>query len=473
MTAQAITSTPSFSQFNPAKIKWQAQLVGDLFHRFDYSLGAHEILLSGAVGSGKSLPAAHCALRHLLTYSKSRVVLARRAMPDLRDTIFAKVCEHLEGTVKTDGTQFKEGRDYGITWNNCKIWFCNGSEIISRSWADKNYKKLGSVEASAIVVEELTENDGDDETAIKYLRMRVGRLPHVPQQWIIYCTNPDAPSHFAYDYFQIGQRQGGQTEGLSPTRHVYFSLTEQNPYLPPWYISQLKQDLDPKMARRMLMGEWLEITKDVIYYAYSKAENYINADYVVKREYPIGVAFDFNIADGKPLSACLFQYVDGVFHFYAECVVEGLRTLDICEEMAARGLLDHDTEYLIYGDATGARRDTRSKVSDYDLIMGFMQNYAGGKMRVRKLVPLSNPPIRDRHNKVNAYCCNAAGERRLFVYKGAPMLDKGLRLTALKKGGSYIEDDSAAYQHVTTAAGYGLVSTLVHANRTPQRSREL
>lgn len=200
-------STPSFSEFNPYLIPWQGRLIDDLFYNFDYSLGVHEVLLSGSVGSGKSLPAAHCAVRHLLTYSRARCVLGRRAMPDLRDTIFTKICEHLDGTVKPDGTVFREGRDYGVSRHNCRIWFANGSEIISRSWADTNHKKLGSIEASIAIVEELSENDADDEVALRYLRMRVGRLPHVPQQWIIYCTNPDSPAHFAYKYFQIGERQ--------------------------------------------------------------------------------------------------------------------------------------------------------------------------------------------------------------------------------------------------------------------------
>lgn len=200
-------STPSYSEFNPYLIPWQKRLVEDLFHNFDYSLGVHEVLLSGSVGSGKSLPAAHCAVRHLFTYPRSRCLLGRRAMPDLRDTIFAKICEHLDGTVKADGTLFREGKDYGVARHNCRIWFANGSEVISRSWADTNHRKLGSIEVSIAIVEELSENDNDDELALRYLRMRVGRLPHVPQQWIIYCTNPDSPGHFAYKYFQIGLRQ--------------------------------------------------------------------------------------------------------------------------------------------------------------------------------------------------------------------------------------------------------------------------
>ena len=200
-------STPSFSEFDPAIIPWQGQLIHDVFHGVDYSLGVHEFLLSGSIGSGKSLPAAHCGIRHLLTWPRARCILGRKAMPDLRDTIFTKVLEHLDGTVKTDGRLFKEGRDFGFTTQNCGIWFANGSRVISRSWHDRNYKKLGSIEASCAIIEELSENDDQDEIAIRYIRTRVGRLPHVPQQWIIYCTNPDSPAHFAYKYFQIGERQ--------------------------------------------------------------------------------------------------------------------------------------------------------------------------------------------------------------------------------------------------------------------------
>jgi hypothetical protein len=34
-----------------------------------------------------------------------------------------------------------------------------------------------------------------------------------------------------------------------------------------------------------------------------------------------------------------------------------------------------------------------------------------------------------------------------------------MKLTALKKGAEYIEDDSKEYQHITTAAGYRISYT--------------
>lgn len=157
--------------------------------------------------SAKSILAAHQGVKHCLRYPNARLGLFRKALPDLRDTIYTKICEHLSGTVLADGTELIEGKHYFLKDTTCYVRFINGSEIISRSWSDKKYKKLGSIELSAGIVEELTENENEDETAIKYIRMRVGRLAHVPQSWIMYCTNPDGTSHFAYKYFDIGNKQ--------------------------------------------------------------------------------------------------------------------------------------------------------------------------------------------------------------------------------------------------------------------------
>ena len=457
-TLDTISSTPSFSEIDPYVIPWQGQLVNDM-EAFDYTLGTHEILLSGSVGSAKSIIAAHLGVKHCIENPGARLLIGRRAMPDLRDTIYNKIKEHLEGTNYADGTPFKEGVDYRCTDTICRIKFANGSEIIAKSWADKNYKKLGSIEISAAIIEELTENDDKDEMAIKYVRMRVGRLPHVKQNFIIYCTNPDSPSHFAYDYFDIGKRQAGLTKHLPKTRHVYFSITEQNPFLPDWYITQLEEDLDPKLARRMLKGEWLEITTDVIYHSYTEEKNHRDCDYDISPLANIYVCFDFNIGVGKPMSACMHQYFEDTYHFFAESIVEGADTEMQMEEMAARGFFDHPVDYVIHGDATGASRTTKSNRSDYDIIREFLSKYRtpdGNRVSFTIEVPKANPPIRDRHNWVNAYCKNATGKVRLLTYNGAKTLNKGFKLTSLKKKASYIEDDSKEYQHVTTAAGYSI-----------------
>lgn len=454
----AITSTPSFSEFDPYVIPFQGRVI-DAFKKLDFTAGAHEILLSSSVGAGKSLFMAHMVLDHVFTYPGSRVCLARLAMPDLRDTIYADVLEHLEGTVFEDGTELKEGVHYKFRDSNCSITLANGSEIISRSWADKKFKKLGSLKLSAAVVEQLEENDDNYWRAITYLFSRIGRLPHVPVNWVMYGANPDGPDHPAYDYFELDKRLAGSKD-TNPMRHVFFSRTEENPFLPEWYIENLKENLDPKMARRLVYGEWVEIDQDRIYYAYGP-HNFEDSTYEIDPLIPIHISFDFNIAAGKPMSAVLIQHTKlgqfTMYHAFNEAVVHGADTEELMEDIASRGFLDiEDAHYIINGDATGGAKTAASKKSNYDIIREFLAKYRyqGERISFEIAVPKANPPIRKRHNLVNGICKNANDRIRLKVYKPCKVLDKGMRLTALKKGGLYIEDDSKDYQHVTTALGY-------------------
>jgi len=256
-------------------------------------------------------------------------------------------------------------------------------------------------------------------------------------------------------------------------KHVYYSLTEDNPFLPKSYIAQLKRDLDPKLARRMLYGEWIEITQEVVYHAYNKDKQLKNRSFEVQTKHPIYISWDFNIGEGKPLSVVLFQYINEHMHIFNEVVVHGMRTEDSCEELASRDLLEYNAKYILTGDATAKHKDTRSKKSDYELIERFFANYRTKDARPLNFelrVPLSNPPVRTRHNMVNAYCLNESGNIRLWIYRDAPTADKGLRLTQLKKGGNYIEDDSKEYQHISTAIGYGLAVAHREQTRAPQQT---
>lgn len=446
------SGNPSVYEFNPRIIPYQHRVLRAIRKEYDYSLGTHEIMLSGTVGSAKSLLMAHCGITHCLDNPGAILGLGRKAMPDLKDTIFQTILDHMEGDLV-------EGVDYYVNRTRAQIFFANGSKIISRSWSDKKYKKWRSISLSAALVEELTENDDQDKEAIDELRMRVGRVPGIRENWILYATNPDSPAHWAYKEF---------IKNPTSTRKVFYSLTSENPFLPPQYIKKLEENMDPLMARRMLRGEWLEIKEEVIYHQYKREVNFRNESYEVNKTQPIHMSFDFNIGEGKPMSAVFFQYIGDTFHFFNEIIVHGSRTEDIVLEAASRGLLNSRSEYVINGDATGKSRDTRGKMSDYDIIKRFLSNHMidndGNYINFRFCVPNSNPPVRTRHNTVNAQLCNSLGKRRLFIYKDCPILDEGMSLTRLKKGGQYIEDDSKHYQHCTTALGYGVISRLNENN---------
>lgn len=434
--------TPTLTEFNPFLVPWQGRAITDIRTKFNYDLGLHEVMFSGSVGSAKSILLAHLVITHCLFNKGARVLIGRRSMPDLKDTIFQTVLEHLPD-------RLVEGKDYFHDKTKAKIVFSpeyGGSEIISRSWADKKYKKMRSLLLSMAVIEELTENDTDE--FYKEIKMRVGRLPHIKENLIVCATNPDSPQHWAYKYF---------IESDFATRHVYYSVTTDNPFLPKTYIDNIRETLSPREARRMLQGEWLEISTEVIYYNYSTERNFIKK----KMPFPPGVAidimFDFNIAAGKPMSAAVGVYVNNAFHVAKTYIIHGGRTLDIMEEMFLDGLFSERALFRVFGDAAGKHRDTRSIRSDYDIIEGYLKKLP---IRYQMKVPKANPPVRTRHNKMNAVFKNDLDQVRFFVYEDAKPLDNGLRLTKLKAGSNYIEDDSFEHQHVTTAVGYWVNAVL-------------
>jgi hypothetical protein len=443
-------STPIFSEFDPTHIPFQARAIADIDFKLDYSLGTHELLFSGSVGSSKTTLVAHIIMKHALKYPNTRIGIGRKSLVDLKATLFRTICEHLED-------QKIEPYIEKVLDNTAQIHLSNGTIIESISWSDKRFVKFRSRIYSLFVFEEAIENEGDFYQALIECRQRVGRIPHVKENLIIYCTNPAGPSHPLYKYFFTDR---------SPTRHIYFSLTEENPFLPRTYIEQLKRDLPPKEAMRMLEGKWVEIDRERVYYAYSEENNFVRAEYSLRPDVPVSLAFDFNIALGKPMSAVLSQYIKetDTFHFFDECVVYGSRTEDVLEELQARGYFDLNVRWEIHGDGTGGTRTTNSKYSNYDLISNFMANYkpkTGLKLNYQMLVPKSNPPIRERHIIVNGYCLNSLKQVRLLVYQKCKVLNEGMMLTTLKKGADYIEDDGPKhpYQHSTTACGYRVVYT--------------
>lgn len=436
------SSTPNLEEFDPRVIPYQHQVVSDIFENYDYSLGTHEVLLSGSVGSAKSLLMAHVAVMHCLTFPKAVGMLGRRSLPDLKDTILRKILDHMQGSLR-------ENIDYFFNQSNSKLTFSNGSQILCRTWGDKRYSKFRSLELSFAIIEELTENDSDEfDEFYKELRARVGRLPHIKQNFLLCATNPDAPSHSAFNYFIASQ---------IPTRHVYYSITTDNPFLPKTYIQQLLETYTAQEAERMIYGRWVEIKTEVIYYAFDEKMSVIDT-YKVNPSHPIFITYDFNIGINKPMSVAFFQYINDVFYFFYEIVISGSNTLETCDEMIAKGLLTYPTRYVIHGDASGRAKSSKYNRTDYDIIKKALDDYIGphGRIEVDVDVPLSNPPVRKRHIIVNGQLKNAKGETHIKITKDCVTIIKGLRLSKLKKGGQYIEDDSDPWQHITTAIGYGI-----------------
>jgi len=424
------SEVPVLTEFSPDLIPFQIQVIRDIRTSYDYSLGVHEVLLSGSVGSAKTLLMAHLAVTHAIDNQGANILIGRAAMPYLKDTLLRMITDHIGNCI-----------DYEHNLSRGIITFPNKSRIFCYSWSDKKYRKVRSYALSAAFIEELTENE--DPEFYKEIRMRLNRMRHIKEKILVCATNPDAPSHWAYEYFIANQ---------SKTRHVYYSVTSDNPFLDPTYIERLKETLSPKEALRMLYGKWIELSTDIIYYNYNHERNFKDEQYKINFMYPIDVMFDFNIGVGKPLSCAIGQFINGTYHVFDEIIIEGVKTINILDELQGKEYFQKICHIRIFGDSTGKSRDTRSIKTDYEIIEHFLARQFTGSYQI--MVPLANPPIRKRHNLVNSTFLNDNNKVRFYCYLSTPTVDRGFRLTKLVKSGKYTEDDKDSFQHVTTAIGY-------------------
>jgi hypothetical protein len=235
--------------------------------------------------------------------------------------------------------------------------------------------------------------------------------------------------------------------------YVPTSANQRN--LPPTYIEDLKRTYSERMFQRMVLSKWVTLSTGQIYYAFDR-DVHVTEKAEFDPNLPLLWTHDWNISVNAPISSCICQIKRAIgpsgwrneLHVIDEIVISSGDTQDVIKEMDNRRWkyrLSDPRQIYIYGDASGRSRDTRSKSSDYDLLA-----QAGyGNQRV----PNKNPPIRLRHNEVNALLKNAAGDVRCFIHPRCTTLIKGLDTVQLKEGSKYIEKQTRE-EHVTTSLGY-------------------
>jgi hypothetical protein len=94
-----------------------------------------------------------------------------------------------------------------------------------------------------------------------------------------------------------------------------------------------------------------------------------------------------------------------------EIVLRRASTLEACEEFRTR-FPNHQAGLVVYGDASGARRQTAG-TTDYKIVSEFLRRE--GYERARFKVPASNPPVRERVELVNSKLLSAGGDSYLTV----------------------------------------------------------
>lgn len=180
-------------------------------------------------------------------------------------------------------------------------------------------------------------------------------------------------------------------------------------------------------------------------------EDYSKDNYTEERIHDHEILHWMHDQNYTPLSSAIGVIRDNKLYLLDEIVLESAISRQSAEEFVERYKSHSNKTVYIYGDPSGRNGEKHGHASDYTEIESVLRD--NGWKFFRK-VAKSHPPIKDRQNAVRAMILNAAGEIRLFVnISKARYCDKGLATVQVKKGSTFLEEDSE-YQHITTAIGY-------------------
>lgn len=180
-------------------------------------------------------------------------------------------------------------------------------------------------------------------------------------------------------------------------------------------------------------------------------EDYSSANYTDEKIQPHEQLLWYHDFNYTPLSSGVgVRRGDAVF-LLEEIVLTSAVSRQSAQEFVDRFKEHKNRHVIIYGDPAGRAGEKHGHASDYtEMEKVLRENGWQFTRRVKKAAPA----IKDRQNAVRAKIRNAAGDVSLFVNtKQAPYTHKGLATVQLKKGSTFLEDETE-YQHITTAIGY-------------------
>ncbi len=372
----------------------------------------------GGFGSGKTFVGCLDLITFMAKHPGTRVGYFGPTYPAIRDIFYPTFEEaaHLLGfsvdikETNKEVSLYRAGRYYGT--------------VICRSM--ENPKTIVGFKVSRALCDELdvlTRDKANDAWNKIAARMRLS-IPGVINSIGVTTT----PEGFKFVYEKFKQ---DPTESYSM---VQASTYENEDFLPPDYISSLKETYPSQLIEAYLGGQFVNLTSGTVYHCYDRKR--CRSNEVIKPGEPLFIGQDFNV--GKMASTVFVQRPDG-WHVVAE-LCDLFDTPDVVQVINERWQ-DEGHRIIMYPDASGKnRKSNNASTSDIALL-----EQAGFDVRVNP----SNPAVKDRVLSMN----KALEAGKVWVNDATcPNTARGLEQQAYDKNGE--PEKSSGVDHQNDATTY-------------------
>ena len=356
----------------------QFQFVTDFRHRL--------VALCGGFGSGKSFAAVTKSVLLCFKSPGYTHLFLEPTIPLLRDVAIPAWRDVLD----------RYSIPYEFRTSPLPVFtlkLANGdTTVLLRSF--ENYNRLIGVNAASMTVDEIdTVSTQTAESAIIKLQGRV-RVGNCPQ--LCFASTPEGHKAL-YNLF---------VREASDEKALYKARTEDNPYLDPGFIENLRNSYPANLIEAYLNGEFVNLAQATVFYEFDRQKHCTSVFHPEPNEL-IVLGADFNVGNSQSCYAVVRPGPSGqVLHIFAEHNCR--TTFDLAEHIKktfprqlAMGMV------TCYPDASGSHASTSSTESDHDILRGAGVKVIAERRNppVAETIAHANLHIHDNHVLVNPTTC--------------------------------------------------------------------
>lgn len=245
----------------------------------------------------------------------------------------------------------------------------------------ENYERLIGVNAASIATDETdtTKQEIAEKAMIKLQgRVRVGNCPQ-----IVAASTPEGYG-WMYTFFE---------EQKSENKKLYRGKSEDNPYLDPGFVEDLKAKYHPQLIKAYLNGEFVNLESATVFYEFSR-EHHTTGIFMPEPRERIVFGADFNVGQCHAVYGVIRPGQTGQeLHCFNESkVADTFALVSFLKEKYPRQL--SNGLITCYPDASGSHDSTSSTQSDHEILRG-----AG----VQVVAERRNPPISETLAHANVH----------------------------------------------------------------------
>lgn len=247
-------------------------------------------------------------------------------------------------------------------------------------------------------------------------------------------TTPEG-YEFVYDRWQVRGANAETEELRNPEYQMVQAKTRNNPFLDPNYVTNLLSSYPEKLANAYLNGEFVNMEKGVVYYAYNRNDHRSREEIQPGEELHIGC--DFNKHNS---AATVFVHRKHGKEWHAVEELSKVRDAKTLSEIIYNKYVLKGHKVYVYPDASG-RSDSNADSTAPSCHAFFTQK--GIPLKVKD----KNPPLNDRINAMLV----ALENRRVFVNElKCPETASCLEKQSYKDNGQLDKDSGFDHQNDAT-----------------------